>query len=116
MAKCQDSKETIISQHIGKKIRKRRIELEMTQTDLGNHLPTSFQQIQKYEKGTNAVSSPKLLYLSLALKVPVSYFFEGFDIVKGEKIRIQGYLEDFALSKEEADNLIMSARNIIYKD
>ena len=56
----------------------------MTQTDLGNHLPTSFQQIQKYEKGTNAVSSPKLLYLSLALKVPVSYFFEGFDIVKGE--------------------------------
>ena len=84
MAKCQDSKETIISQHIGKKIRRRRIELEMTQTDLGNHLPTSFQQIQKYEKGTNAVSSPKLLYLSLALKVPVSYFFEGFDIVKGE--------------------------------
>ncbi len=40
----------------------------------------------------------------------------GFDVVKGEKIRIQGYLEDFALSKEEADNLIMSARNIIYKD
>ena len=40
----------------------------------------------------------------------------GFDVVKGEKIKIQGYLEDFALSKEEADNLIMSARNIIYKD
>ena len=40
----------------------------------------------------------------------------GFDIVKGERIKIQGYLEDFALSKEEADNLIMSARNIIYKD
>ena len=40
----------------------------------------------------------------------------GFDIVKGERIKIQGYLEDFALSKEEADNLIMTARNIIYKD
>ena len=40
----------------------------------------------------------------------------GFDVVKGEKIRIQGYLEDFALSKTEADNLIMSARDIIYKD
>tara|TARA_B100001057_G_scaffold432433_1_gene460560 strand:- start:15 stop:530 length:516 start_codon:yes stop_codon:yes gene_type:complete len=40
----------------------------------------------------------------------------GFDVIKGEKIRIQGYLEDFALSKDEADNLIMSARNIIYKD
>ena len=40
----------------------------------------------------------------------------GFDIVKGERIKIQGYLEDFALSKDEADELIMSARNIIYKD
>ena len=40
----------------------------------------------------------------------------GFDVVKGEKIRIQGYLEDFALSKAEADELIMSARNIVYKD
>ena len=83
MAKCQDSKETIISQHIGKKIRRRRIELEMTQTDLGNHLPTSFQQIQKYEKGTNGVSSAKLIYLAHALQVPITYFFEGFDIIKG---------------------------------
>ena len=40
----------------------------------------------------------------------------GFDIIKGERIKIQGYLEDFALSKTEADELIMSARNIIYKD
>ncbi len=40
----------------------------------------------------------------------------GFDIVKGERVKVQGYLEDFALSKEEADGLIMSARNVIYKD
>jgi len=40
----------------------------------------------------------------------------GFDIVKGERVKIHGYLEDFALSKTEADELIMSARNIIYKD
>ena len=40
----------------------------------------------------------------------------GFDVVKGEKIKIQGYLEDFALSKNEADELIMAARNIIYKN
>ncbi len=40
----------------------------------------------------------------------------GFDIIKGERVKIQGYLEDFALSKDEADELIMSARNIIYKD
>ena len=40
----------------------------------------------------------------------------GFDVVKGERVKIQGYLEDFALSKNEADELIMSARNIAYKD
>ena len=40
----------------------------------------------------------------------------GHDIVKGSKIKIEGYLEDFALSKEEADDLIMSARRIVYKD
>ena len=40
----------------------------------------------------------------------------GFDIVKGERVKIQGFLEDFALSKSEADELIMSARNIVYKD
>ena len=40
----------------------------------------------------------------------------GYDIIRGSKIKIEGYLEDFALSKEEADNLIMSAREIVYKD
>ena len=40
----------------------------------------------------------------------------SFDVIKGEKVKIQGYLEDFALSKEEADNLIMTARNIVYRD
>ena len=40
----------------------------------------------------------------------------GFDVIRGTKVKIEGYLEDFALSKEEADNLIMSARDIVYKD
>jgi len=40
----------------------------------------------------------------------------SYDIIKGERVKIQGYLEDFALSKEESDELIMSARNIVYKD
>ena len=39
-----------------------------------------------------------------------------FDVIKGERIKIKGYLEDFALSKQEADNLIMSARDKVYKD
>jgi N utilization substance protein A len=40
----------------------------------------------------------------------------GYDIVKGERVKIKGYLEDFALSQSEADNLIMSARDVVYKD
>jgi N utilization substance protein A len=40
----------------------------------------------------------------------------GFDIIKGDRVKIHGYLEDFALSKNEADDLIMSARKIVYKD
>ena len=40
----------------------------------------------------------------------------GYDVVKGERVKIKGYLEDFALSKQEADTLIMSARDKIYKD
>ena len=39
-----------------------------------------------------------------------------YDVVKGERVKVKGYLEDFALSKNEADELIMSARNKIYKD
>lgn len=83
MAKAQVQKEVVVNQHIGKRIRKRRIELGMTQTELGNKLPTSFQQIQKYEKGVNGVSSAKLIYVAEALQVPITYFFEGFDIIKG---------------------------------
>ena len=40
----------------------------------------------------------------------------GYDIIKGSKVKIEGYLEDFALTKEEADSLIMNARSIVYKD
>ena len=39
-----------------------------------------------------------------------------YDVVNGEKVKIKGYLEDFALTRQEADNLIMTARNIVYKD
>jgi transcriptional regulator with XRE-family HTH domain len=83
MAKAQVEKEVVVNQHIGKKIRKRRIELRMTQTDLAQAINVTFQQIQKYEKGTNGVSSAKLIYIAHALQVPITYFFEGFDIVKG---------------------------------
>lgn len=64
--------------HIGKKIKFRRLELRLTQTKVGNAVNVTFQQIQKYEKGINAVSAERLLQLANYLKVPVTYFYEGY--------------------------------------
>ena len=70
--------ETNFNLHIGTKIKYRRVELGLTQTKVGKVLNYSFQQIQKYEKGTNAVSSLGLLRLANFLKVPITYFYEGY--------------------------------------
>ena len=58
----------------------------------------------------------KILTLSDFADLASDELIGGYDIVKGERVRIKGYLEDFALSQSEADNLIMSARDIVYKD
>ena len=64
--------------HLGKKLRMRRLSLGLTQTKVAHAINVTFQQIQKYEKGTNGVSSIRLLQLSNYLKVPINYFFEDF--------------------------------------
>ena len=63
--------------HVGERTRQRRLELGMTQTELGRALGLTLQQVQKYERGINRVSSSRLFDLSRALHVSVSYFFEG---------------------------------------
>ncbi len=64
--------------HLGKKLRMRRLSLGLTQTKVANAIHVTFQQIQKYEKGTNGVSSSRLLQLSNFLKVPITYFYEEY--------------------------------------
>ena len=64
--------------HLGRKLRLRRLSLGLTQTKVAQAINVTFQQIQKYEKGTNGVSSIRLLQLSNYLKVPINYFFEDF--------------------------------------
>ena len=58
----------------------------------------------------------KILTLSDFADLASDELTGGYDIVKGERVRIKGYLEDFALSKNEADDLIMSARDIVYQE
>lgn len=60
---------------IGQRIRARRIELNMSQEKLGEKLGLTFQQIQKYEKGTNRVGGSRMSEIAKALTVPVSYLF-----------------------------------------
>lgn len=61
---------------VGQRIRARRLELKMNQTELGKAVGISFQQIQKYEKGTNRVGASRLSALAFALQVSVTYFFD----------------------------------------
>jgi transcriptional regulator with XRE-family HTH domain len=63
--------------HVGARFRQRRKLLGMTQTYLGDSLDLSFQQVQKYESGTNRIGASRLLALARVLDVPVNYFFEN---------------------------------------
>lgn len=72
------SSANITDVHIGRRIRLRRQELEMSQQTLGEKLGLTFQQVQKYEKGTNRVGGSRLYQLAKALRVgSVDYFYEG---------------------------------------
>ena len=80
--------------HLGKKLRMRRLSLGLTQTKVAEAINVTFQQIQKYEKGTNGVSSNRLMQLSNYLKVPITYFFEDFK-----------NFNDIKTSQEDSDDL-----------
>ena len=71
------SANTTIDKYIGARIRSRRMQLGLSQADLGSALDVSFQQVQKYEKGTNRISASRLQQSAGILQVPVTFFFEG---------------------------------------
>ena len=62
---------------VGTRVRLRRVELGLSQTQLANALGVTFQQVQKYEKGTNRIGASRLQQISNILQVPVAFFFEG---------------------------------------
>ena len=65
-----------VDRHVGSRVRMRRIMLHMSQMKLGDALELTFQQVQKYEKGTNRIGASRLQHISQILQVPVSFFFE----------------------------------------
>ena len=66
-----------IDKHVGARVRMRRMMVSMSQEKLGENLGITFQQIQKYEKGTNRIGASRLQQISIVLGVPVAFFFEG---------------------------------------
>jgi transcriptional regulator with XRE-family HTH domain len=81
-----------IDKHVGSRVRMRRMMLAMSQEKLGNSLGLTFQQVQKYEKGTNRIGASRLQQISQILQVPVSFFFEGAPTV-GTAPRADGFTE-----------------------
>ncbi|MDN2566170.1 helix-turn-helix domain-containing protein [Aquibium sp. A9E412] len=81
-----------IDAHVGARIRLRRNMLGMSQEKLGEGLGITFQQIQKYEKGTNRVGASRLQAIASLLSTPVSFFFEGAPGHDGEEVT--GMAED----------------------
>ena len=75
--------------HVGARVRMRRKFLGMSQEGLAETIELTFQQVQKYERGSNRISASKLYEISRALKAPVAYFFEGY----GENEAVEGFSE-----------------------
>ena len=117
--------EESFNSHLGKKLRMRRLSLGLTQTKVAQAINVTFQQIQKYEKGTNGVSSSRLLQLSQFLKVPIVYFYEDYKGYKDDKDKNEDYnsaddlnysflTKTFAsLSKTQKEKILQVLRNTI---
>jgi len=107
--------------HLGKKLRMRRLSLGLTQTKVAQAINVTFQQIQKYEKGTNGVSSSRLMQLSNFLKVPITYFYEDYREFKDsensnsdEDLNYAFLSKTFSsLSKTQKDRILQVLRNAV---
>lgn len=91
-----------VDKHVGGRIRMRRLMLGTTQTKLADAIGVAFQQVQKYEKGTNRVSPSRLHNIAEVLEVPVSFFFEGAPS-SGSQRRSDGtpdFVTDFCMTSD----------------
>ena len=108
------------NRHLGSKLRMRRLALGLTQTKVAQAINVTFQQIQKYEKGTNGISSLRIMQLANFLKVPVVYFFEDFAGFVGnidEKVEETDYNYAFlaklftSLSDQKKEKILQVLKN-----
>lgn len=81
-----------IDRHVGSRVRMRRMMLGMSQEKLGEALGLTFQQVQKYEKGTNRIGASRLQQISRTLDVPPAFFFEGAPAAQSPASEEHGHL------------------------
>jgi len=79
--------------HVGSRVRLRRMLLSMSQEKLGDQMGLTFQQIQKYEKGTNRIGASRLYHISQILEVPVQFFFDDAPLAAGQTSGMGGMSE-----------------------
>ena len=93
---------------VGERVRLRRKQLSMTQTDLAKRLGITFQQVQKYEKGTNRVGASRLAHLAQILEVPITFFFPHPDTTDGPDEILALLADPQALELQRAFTLVTS--------
>jgi|ERR1700754_5165189 transcriptional regulator with XRE-family HTH domain len=93
-----------IDRHVGSRVRMRRMMISMSQEKLGERLGITFQQVQKYEKGTNRIGASRLHQISSILGVPVAFFYEGAPNAEGTPGSTESgnppYVSDFLATSE----------------
>jgi transcriptional regulator with XRE-family HTH domain len=96
-----------IDKHVGSRVRMRRLMLDLSQGKLGDSLGLTFQQVQKYEKGTNRIGASRLQQISEVLQVPVAFFFEGAPRLAGMSVQTgldeapsPAYVSDFLATSD----------------
>ncbi|MBN8512428.1 MAG: helix-turn-helix domain-containing protein [Rickettsiales bacterium] len=99
-----------IDKLVSKRLKMRRVMLGLSQQDIGKAVGVSIQQIQKYEKATNRVSSGKLFAIAKYLKVPVTYFYEKSD---DNYLCSSAFAEESAKYEAEAKDISVSEKELI---
>ncbi len=108
-----------IDLHVGSRVRMRRVLLGMSQEKLGTSLGLTFQQVQKYEKGTNRIGASRLQQISKTLSVPPSFFFDGSPNVEAnisagfEEVGKSTFVIDFLST---AEGLLLNKAFVRIKD
>jgi transcriptional regulator with XRE-family HTH domain len=86
--------------HVGARVRMRRMMLGMSQTTLAEGLGVTFQQVQKYERGTNRIGASRLQQIAHVLQVPVSFFFEGLPLPSDASSEEGTLIDDFLATSD----------------